>query len=254
MISIQPVIVIYNTYAGDSVSVISMIEQNARPIIIDNSTSDYNNQNYCEKNGLTYVSMNGNAGLSKAYNRAVSIINDDVDYILWLDDDTIIPNDYIMSASRIIEEQKEYDVYIPTIKSVQDDSKFLSPCLLKKNMAYKLDNLDNLKDGQFSAINSGMIVKRSLYNQYKYNEDIFLDCLDHDFMCDCWENNKKVFLMRSLVLKQNFSGETKETKKNKFIRLKIYKKDFITFRKKHKSSAMLTKLYIIKRIISIMVK
>ena len=82
MISIQPVIVIYNTYAGDSVSVISMIEQNARPIIIDNSTSDYNNQNYCEKNGLTYVSMNGNAGLSKAYNRAVSIINDDVDYIL----------------------------------------------------------------------------------------------------------------------------------------------------------------------------
>lgn len=254
MVLIQPVIVLYNVFAGDSISVKSMIDQGTNPIIVDNSTKDYHNCEYCDKNNMTYISMNGNAGLSKAYNRAIMNISEDTKYILWLDDDTIIPNDYIERVTKILDQNPDYTVYLPIVKSVNDDTNYLSPCLLKNMLAYKLESLEHLKNGQFSAINSGMIVKREMYKEYKYNEVLFLDCLDHDFMCDCWENNTKIMIMRSICLRQNFSGDEKSPLKNKIKRFEIFKKDFKNFRKKHRCNRLSTELYLFKRIVGIILK
>ena len=45
-----------------------------------------------------------------------------------------------------------------------------------KSNIYELE-LDNM-----SAINSGMVVRASVYKKIRYNEDLFLDCIDHEFM------------------------------------------------------------------------
>ena len=55
-------------------------------IVVDNSTKDFNNEKETKANNWTYLSMNGNAGLSKAYNRALDYLKDEDGIVIWFDD------------------------------------------------------------------------------------------------------------------------------------------------------------------------
>ena len=93
---IYGIMVIYNKSLNESRSYDRLAKSNVQLIICDNSTVENNNMETAAQNGSIYLSMNGNQGLSKAYNRAVDYIWEmlkpqDEDWVCFFDDDTVIP-------------------------------------------------------------------------------------------------------------------------------------------------------------------
>ena len=86
MINFFAVVVLYNTFVNDSITINNLKKIHSHSvdiIVVDNSTKDFNNEKETKANNWTYLSMNGNAGLSKAYNRALDYLKDE-DIILSL--------------------------------------------------------------------------------------------------------------------------------------------------------------------------
>ena len=57
-----------------------------------------------------------------------------------------------------------------------------------------------------------MIINAHVFDHYRYNENIFLDYIDHDFMREMHKQNRKVEIMEDNVLDQDFSMETNSLK------------------------------------------
>ena len=247
---IQPVVVIYNNKCSDSISVRALMEQKCMPVIIDNSTGDYGNSDFCRKNGLPYISMDGNKGLSKAYNKAIDFLSENVRYIQWFDDDTDIPDGFFLKAEQYVAEHSETDVFVPVVVS-GIEKEILSPSRMINAYTYKVKDIEELKEKEFSAINSGMIVSMDVFLKYRYDERIFLDCIDHDFMCYCWKNNVQIEIIKDLILVQNFSGDERSDRRASLKRYRIFARDFRIFRKKNHCSMLSTEYILFKRWINI---
>ena len=252
MINIQPVVVVYNTSCDNSISVKGLLGQNLKPMIVDNSTKDYGNREYCDRMDLKYLPMGGNAGLSKAYNRALSQISETVDYILWMDDDTEIPTDYLALLLPYVENHPGYDLYIPLVQTKKKSNGLLSPSILDHYYTKRVHSVEEIGGRMFSAINSGLLVKREVYDRYSYDENLFLDCIDHDFMVYCWKMGLRMNIIKEISLMQNFSGEEKPDRKSQLNRFRIFSKDFRYFREKNKCPAASTELILLKRRINIL--
>ncbi len=77
-----------------------------------------------------------------------------------------------------------------------------------------------------------MIIKSEIFENYKYDENLFLDFIDHDFIRTMKLKEKKIAIMNDNVITQNFSIINDSVKKAK-IRYKIKKKDLKYFYKNH---------------------
>ena len=249
MSKIQPVVVIYNTRCSDSESVTALLAQDRKPIVIDNSIEDYGNEAFCQDNGLPYHSMGYNAGLSKAYNAALDLLEGD--YVLWMDDDTELPEKYFTQMEAYLDKYPDYDVYLPVV--ITETNGILSPSLLHRYNTSRISSLTELKGHMFSAINSGMLVRKTVYDHYRYDENLFLDCIDHDFMVHCRKERLKIRLMKGIVLTQNFSGDQKADKKSLLNRYRIFSKDFRYFRKKNRCPGISTSMILMKRFLHILI-
>lgn len=247
--TIQPVIVIYNQTCADSLSVGAMERQGAKPIIVDNSERDLGNRRYCRERGFDYIDMHGNRGLSKAYNAALEQARGRCDYFLWLDDDTVIPNDFLDRAAEILQ-GGSYGVLLPVVTTVRD-GRILSPSRFKDGRTFAFSSVDEIEEtATVSGINSGMMVNAGIYDRYRYDERIFLDCLDHDFIVYCINHRIDIRVIKELQLKQNYSGEEPD-KRNALARHKIFAKDFRYFRRKHHYNPPVTELILLKRLITL---
>ena len=90
MIDYYAVVVLYNTFVNDSVTINNLrkiMSHQIHIVVLDNSTQDLNNGMTVMKNGWSYLSMHGNAGLSKAYNRAIEYLINEDGIVIWFDDD-----------------------------------------------------------------------------------------------------------------------------------------------------------------------
>lgn len=125
------------------------------------------------------------------------------------------------------------DILLPVVKT---STRILSPCQFKKKRCVEVKNLEELINKPISAINSGMVIKSEIYKDYKYNENIFLDYLDHDFMREMNRVKKNILVMNDNVLKQDFSMESNSLEAS-YKRLCIlnhdlkeyYKEDYIMY-------------------------
>ena len=65
---------------------------------------------------LIHICMGGNVGLSKAYNYALSILNDksEDDIVIWFDDDTPVKQEYLDCLKNKVVD-KTFDVFVPVI-------------------------------------------------------------------------------------------------------------------------------------------
>ena len=80
------VMVIYNRNLNDSLSFSSLKNTGVEIFVCDNSTKDMKNSAF-ESERVHILSMGGNVGLSKAYNKAVESIDGRDGYICFFDDD-----------------------------------------------------------------------------------------------------------------------------------------------------------------------
>ena len=241
------VVVVYNKSVNDSLTLSSINKASLGPdivLVLDNSTKENNNSVLCEESAFAYYSMNGNAGLSKAYNKALDILPKDVDIVVWADDDTDFPSDYFEKLRNHCDVHNDSKVYLPVVLS---KSMIISPSFFTSEGVRPFGSVEEIENNKsITAINSGMAVNIGLYKNYRYDEKIFLDYLDHDFMYFCRRNDIKICIMEDVKINQSYFAEENKSKKLLKIRYKIYKKDFKYFCKKWKFGFIKTKLELLR--------
>ena len=234
------VVVVYNKELSDSVTIKKIDNINIKNIeivVIDNSTISTSNEKIANSMGYHYLNMNGNKGLSKSYNIALNYINNELnakdnDYILWMDDDTEISNDYLKKINNEFESEELHDIYAPIV--VGQDGKIYSPNSFRYLKNKLIDNLNDIgKIKKYNAINSCLCVCLSVYKDYRYDEVLFLDQVDTNFFDDMRKSNKKMKTL-DVVIHQNFSQRGTNLNGKKMIpRYKIRIKDIMRYGRKN---------------------
>lgn len=220
-------IVTYNKEIKDSLSYKSIIKyiNNNNIIVFDNSNDKFikMNKDYSAKNNITYYTLNKNVGLSKAYNYVVKRINKNKNhYLVILDDDTALTSEYFKELITLTK-KAEYDIYLPIIYSRK---MIMSPAKVQFNCRIKvIKDVKEVNDNNISAINSAMVIRTSVFNKVLYNENLFLEYIDHDFMKKIRENKYKCYIMNSII-QQKYSRFENKNKQSEIVRFKIYLKDF----------------------------
>ncbi len=239
---IYPVIVTYNRACEDSPSCMALLRQGRPALIVDNSTRDCGNETFCREKGWEYLNMHGNAGISRAYNAALEQLRGRDGLVVWLDDDTELNEEYFAALEQAAQEDTQAEVFLPLVVSLGNQENILSPCLYGKYKMRRAENCGALRGHALSAINSGMAVRLRVYESYRYDESLFLDYVDHDFMAMCREKGLRIHVLEQTRLYQNFSGDSCPSYQQAMTRYNIFEKDFRTFGKKHGLSPMMVRL------------
>jgi hypothetical protein len=202
--NIFPVIVVYNKSFDESRTLLHLNESNvpsSNVIVVDNSTGDYGIKTHCSGYGYNYISMNGNVGLSKAYNAALNFLNpiaNPEDLVMWLDDDTGVTNDYLYKLSIQAEKDIDVDVFMPII--IGQDGVIYSPNEVRFLKSRFMTNInDKINMDQINGINSCLAVRYRVYRDYRYAEDLFMDLADNLFFDDMRRKGAKFNIIKTVI-------------------------------------------------------
>lgn len=243
---ISVVLVVYNQSCEESLTCQTILQNTVQPdtvLVMDNSTGDFSNMAFCKAKGWQYHSMSGNQGLSKAYNAALDILDLGGGAVVWADDDTSFPKNYFSELSVYLEKEPEKLLFLPTVFS---NNKMISPSIAEKYRVISVGSTKELENRFITAINSGMAVRAEVYSSYRYDERLFLDCIDHDFMRWCRQNKKEICIMENVILQQSFFSDSRPKKKQALIRYRIFSKDFQIYASKKGNNKFITKLQLLK--------
>lgn len=235
--SIFALMVIYNKNCNNSVTYKALKEIKSINIIVcDNSTKDYGNSAVVEADNNIYIDMHGNKGLSKAYNSALDRLFQEKKngIVCMFDDDTETPLEYFSELAEISEDES-WDICLPR---VFNKAWMMSPCEFNKYHVRKISDLNKCDTRYLVGINSGMAIRLNLFENYRYDENLFLDFVDFNFMLDMRKRNAKIKVMAT-KLYQDFSVLTHDKEAAK-ARYKIKKKDLDYFYK----NGIISKLYL----------
>ncbi len=210
MVKFYAVVVMYNSVITQSRSCINIQKINNHDItmiIVDNSTIENDNKSLSSERNWMYISMNGNTGLSKAYNKVLDSISDNDGVIIWLDDDTDVTQEYFDKLEQEVNNRPECSIFAPMIQG--QDGKFWSPneARFLKNKQIK-DRTQSINENKFNAINSCTAVRLEVYKDYRYDERLFLDQVDHNFFED-QRNLHRKFCKLDVIIHHNFSTRSK---------------------------------------------
>lgn len=228
--AIHVIVVVYNQSCSDSLTcedLRKIFNHNIQVLVFDNSTEDYNNQAFCEKNGWKYLGGTGNKGLSVAYNACIDYIvsSNGSGWICLFDDDTHVDNSYFEMLLKYAK-NREYSVIVPLIYS---QSKLISPSVINRVFhGVKLFETEqkalNYSGQNITAINSGMAIRTDVFREYRYDENIFLDGIDHKFIADMISLNRTIGVMPYRCCHE-FSGNSSPPHETAWFRFKIFAKD-----------------------------
>ena len=229
--NIYAVIVLYNTSLTDSITCQNLLKiknHKIHTIIVDNSVKKNNNDQLSNKLNFTYLSMHGNVGLSKAYNKVLDYLQGKDGLVIWFDDDTNVTQEYFDKLEEAVNQNSQVDVFVPIIMG--QDKKFWSPNKARffKNKQIKSIN-EKIDNSDFNAINSCTAVRLRDYKSYRYNEKLFLDHVDQNFFDEQRKLNRKFFVLKT-VIHHNFSLKKKNiSEKDLEKRYKLRISDFKTY-------------------------
>lgn len=220
-------VVLYNKTCADSATCRALVDQtNVSALIYDNSTRDYGNRSWCEERGWKYLGGEGNRGLSVAYNAAIDWLKaqGEAGYLCLLDDDTRLSGEYFQVLDRTLEAHPEAGILVPRVMS---QGSLLSPCRKVGARSRAFADVQALLAAPketWSAINSGMAVALRLFDGYCYDERIFLDGVDHQFVEDMRARGELLTLI-DYTCEQAFSGHERAPLQAVLTRFSIFAKD-----------------------------
>lgn len=227
---IAAIVVVYNTFCGDSStcqSLSALDRANVRVVVYDNSTRDYGNQMYCSEKSWDYLGGKGNKGLSVAYNRAIEQLkqNGFSGIVCLFDDDTHLDPSYFDAVEQA--DWTKSNIYVPFVFS---SGQLISPCVGKKYFADCSTFRDeqearDYKGNDLSAINSAMALNISLFDDYQYDENLFLECIDHNFLMDMKAKGEGIGFL-DYRCQHELSAHARPKKEAALARFQIYAKDY----------------------------
>jgi len=222
---IYALVVIYNKECANSVACkcLRTIED-IRVIIVDNSTIQTSNAEFAKMNNWEHVSMEGNFGLAKAYNRGIELAGES-SVICLFDDDTEVDKEYFEKLRQVETQEPDTKVFLPM---VFDEIGLLSPSVIRGLAVSRVDSMTEIEPENINGINSGMAIRREVFNDYRYDEGYFLDYIDHAFIRDMKKRGFTISVFDA-KLKQAFFANSRADAGAVIRRFKIFKKDFKRF-------------------------
>jgi len=199
--NIVAVIVIYNKKVEDSITcknILNNSDNSLGMLVVDNSTSDFGNKAYCSKKNIDYISMDGNKGLSKAYNAAVDACKEK-DAIILFDDDTEVTEEYFEKLDDALTIYHDVDIFAPIIYG--QDGVIYSPN--EYNFMRSKSPNQEVSQKKFNAIASCLAIRMRVFDNYRFNEKLFVDQVDQNFFYDQRKKNAK-FQKIDVKILQNF--------------------------------------------------
>ncbi|MHC3376341.1 glycosyltransferase [Ligilactobacillus equi] len=199
------IVILYNKCIDDS-DVLEFFknrnDKNDNICIFDNSQKDYGNRKVAEARGWIYISKGKNVGISKAYNFSIRKIIEEfnaVEYFMMLDDDSSLNEEYLNYVTNYIQKHN-FDIAVPIVES---NNLILSPCNVNRfGRITQMNKVSNIS--QISAINNGMVIRKTVFDVIMYNENLFVDYVDHDFCRKAREHSFKIDIL-DYKLKHNMS-------------------------------------------------
>lgn len=197
------VVVVYNKDIEGSATVASLRDSGADldVVIVDNSTVPNDNAAACASLGYRYLTMGGNAGLSRAYNAAVDAVPDAA-VIVLMDDDTSVPAKYFSVLAEELESHPEVDVFAPVV--VGQDGVIWSPNnsnFIRNELVE--DPLTQIEQGRFNAIASCLAIRTRVFDDWRFDERLFVDQVDQEFFDEQRERGTR-FAVLPVTVCQSF--------------------------------------------------
>lgn len=184
-------------------------------LVVDNSTTPaclQKNAAYAQEHpALRYFPMGHNAGLSVAYNLAGKKAQGD--YLLFLDQDTSLPPDFLKQEKALLEGGAE--VYCPLVYA---EGKPLSPLHYHAYRFAVYGAKAGERTDDLLPISSGTAVRRDFFARLGgFDERYFLDFVDFSFYRQCQRQGAKIVVTK-LRLQQDFSGVNLRADKEKTLK------------------------------------
>ena len=195
-------------------------------LIYDNSTRDYGNREYCAARNWVYLGGSGNVGISKAYNSCISYLKQQAaeGLLCLFDDDTSVGQAYFESLEHAASQSDKW-IFVPMITSA---GRLISPSRITARHSIRLfknqQQALQYQGDDLTAINSCMAVDLRIFDGYRYDENIFLDGVDHHFLQQMSEKGHKVCVF-DYRCDHQFSGDSKPPFRAAISRFQIYARD-----------------------------
>jgi len=183
-------------------------------VVYDHSTVADDNRYYYENLNIIYKHDPRNISLGVAYNYTAELAKTMKKcWILLLDQDTVFKYDLFQKYLSSIKDYPNESMFVPILK-LQDNSIFSpSRYFFKRGFHLKKiqTGINSLK--YKSPVNSGMLIKLEVYILSKgYNEDVFLDFSDFQFI-ERFKLIHNTFVVINSSGMQDFSNDTKDISK-----------------------------------------
>jgi len=248
------VTVIYNELI-ESLTVVKKEINNATLFFVDNSTKKeicMKNKLFCNEKGINYITMGGNKGLPMAYNRVISIIPKNEDnWIIICDQDTDFENNLLDKYEKTILLNPNKKIFCPVIRDIKG---IMSPSkkMGKKYVHSKQKDFNKLIKN-YSFINSCMCINSKIFNSVQYDENLFLDLVDFDFIATVRNilGNDLFYVIQDTEIFQNFSGVTNNSYNSDFIRFQIFVKDMRYYHYKWHKTLFYANLFLFLRAVKL---
>ena len=219
-------VVIHNRTCADSASCRSLQAQTDRDfrlLLYDNSDADYGIRACCAERDWTYLGGTGNRGLPAAYNCALDYLaaEQTEGSLCILDDDTGLESSFVSEMKKAAEHSSA-EILLPVLSQ---NGRILSPWRERGRIHFgtyrecAAEPAENLL-----AFNSGMTVRLAAFRDYRYDERLFLDCVDLSFLGEMKKRGKTIAAV-PVFCEQSFSGLEKPPRNAAMKRFGIYAAD-----------------------------
>ncbi len=216
------VIVLYNCKLEDSKTFISirnaLLEKKdyADLLVYDNSKLSQKIAGKYPNLNIEYFHDSKNSGLGAAYNKGARIATEkNYKRITLLDQDTIFDQDFFIKLDKAIIDNPQLNIFAPILvlkvnapfSPTRYKFKRGSSVFLKPGLKYSLF--------KYSPVNSGLTVNLDLFNLVGgYDESVFLDFADFQFIEKVRVFDKYFFLVDTLGIQEFSNDETDVGKLN----------------------------------------
>lgn len=221
-------VVVYGCNPADAETIRSLSEvrgHNITLLVWDNSPTSSSIDRVREKwaGPLHYVSTPENIGLSAIYNRTIANYLHRNDFLVILDQDSKLPNDYFQVLTESIQRNEGIGLHLPLVRS---DGLLVSPVHYFFGWGHYWRNA---RPGVYPsrlkvAINSGMAIsgrylKGELFTGY--DEELRFYGTDTQFMVDYARNHHHFVVLNSVIHHSlSFFSASREGKVDKFLEMK----------------------------------
>lgn len=175
--------------------------------VYDNSKKFNCPSELVDVNKFTYVHDCKNGGTAAAYTKAYDVCKKvDADWILLLDQDTIIPKNYFEEINVNLKKTKNTNVgaFVPY---VNDENVNISPAQVDCFGSFiPIKNfIKNNTNKKITAISSGALINKNSFDLFlPFPNELWLDYVDH-WIFLCINNNNKIIIIINCHFSHNLS-------------------------------------------------